>query len=147
MSQPERPEFWDEAIEIVATAPIAYLTTVYREQPSVRAVTPTYEGIVAYIASDPHSWMARSIRANPLVELMHHTRDFRHVRLRGRAAMTDDAETKERMWGAFGYDLADFFGERGQFEYGLMRIEPFRIEVSSLQRIATGKPPLIWRIR
>lgn len=145
MTSDELPDFWDEALEVLAAAPIAFLATSNQAQALVRAVTPTYEGATAYIATDPQSPKVRQILDNPLVDLMHWTSDFRHVNLRGRADMIDDEETKRRLWDLFAYNLADYFESDDKPPYGLMRIEPFRIEITSLQRAATGKPPKVWR--
>ena len=138
------PEFWTKALEVIRAAPIAYLATVYGEQPSVRAVTPAFVGMTAYIATEPRSFKVRSTDRNPHVELMHWHGDFRHVRIRGIASMVEDEALKAKMWGEFGYDLADFFGE-DRAEYGLMTIAPTRIELMSLQDYAANTPPLIWR--
>lgn len=149
------PEFWDEALEIIRAVPIAFLSTVSRDQPAVRPVTPAYVGTTAYIATDPETLKVRSIAMNPLVELLH-WKDFRHVAMRCRASMVTDEELKAEMWDKFGYDLSDFFERHDPgvktdghetYHYGLMRIEPFRIEVTSLQRMAANRPPLIWRSR
>ena len=140
------PEFWPEALEIIRAAPIGFLATASGEQPTVRAVTPAYQGITAYIACDPSTIMVRDIRLNPLVDLLHWYKDFRHVGLRGRGSLVDDPAVKREMWDQFGYDLSDFFGDDG-FDYGLIKIDPFRISMTSLQRIAAGKPPLVWRSR
>ncbi len=146
MAEP-MPEFWEDALEVIGASPIAYLATSWGDQPSVRPVTPSYQGITPYIATEVDSFKVRSIGRNPLVELLHWHTDFRHVSVRGRASLLDDLAKKEEMWDRFGYDLADFHGADGITTYGLMRIDPFRIEMTSLQRIAAGKPPLVWRQR
>ena len=139
------PAFWPEARAAIDAAPIGFLATVNQAQPTVRAVTPTYEGLVAYIATDPNSFKVRNVTTNPLVELLHWTTDFRHVRIRGRASLVTDEATKVRLWDTFSYNLTDFFGAVDSPTYGLLQIEPFRIELSSLERVATGKPPEVWR--
>ena len=146
-----QPEFWEEAQALIAGAPIAFLATAWGEQPIARAVTPTYEGLMAYVATDPDTSKVRQVRRNPLVDLLHWSTDFRHLSLRGRASMVDDAVVRERMWSAFPYALEDYFEHAGcegqKAAYGLMRIEPFRIELWSLGSLATGKPPQVWRAR
>ncbi len=130
---------------MIAAAPIGFLATVDHEQPTVRAVTPTYEGVVAYVATDPGSFKVRNITTNPFVELLHWTTDFRHLRIRGRASLVTDDAIKLRLWDTFSYSLSDFFGSADNPTYGLLQIDPFRIDLSSLQRVATGKPPKVWR--
>ena len=138
------PDFWTEALEVIRAAPIAYLAISSGKQPSVRAVTPAYDGVTAYVATEPRAFKVRAIRQNPLVELIHHHADFRHLTLRSRAILVEDEALKASMWGRFPYDLAEFFGEGGA-EYGLMAIQPFRIELMSLGDYAARKPPRVWR--
>ncbi len=147
MTVEELPEFWHEALDVVRAAPIAFLATSDQAQATVRAVTPMYEGVTAYVATDAAAPKARHVRNNPLVELLHWTSDFRHLSLRGRASMVEDVAIKQRLWDLFPYNLADYFDAQDKSAYGLMRIQPFRIEITSLQRIATGKPPKVWRTR
>ena len=151
MAEDVQPDFWDEALTIIAAAPIAFLATTEGEQPVVRAVTPTYEGVTAYIATDPETGKIRQVGRNPRVNLLHWSTDFRHVSLRGRASMVEDTAVRERMWSSFPYALEDYFeradGEGQKAVYGLMQIVPFRIELWSLGSLATGKPPQIWRAR
>ena len=138
------PDFWTEALEVIRAAPIGYLAIANGEQPTVRAVTPAYVGVTAYVATEPLAFKIRAVQSNPLVELMHPHADFRHVTLRGRAMLVEDEALKTAMWDKFPYDLAEFFAEGGA-EYGLMAIEPFRIELMSLGDYAASKPPRIWR--
>ena len=138
------PDFWTEALEVIRAAPIAYLAIASGEQPTVRAVTPAYDGVTAYVATEPLAFKIRAVQRNQLVELIHHHADFRHVTLRARATLVEDEVLKTAMWDKFPYDLAEFFSEGGP-EYGLMAIQPFRIELMSLGDYAASKPPRIWR--
>lgn len=146
------PEFWDEAKAIIKSRPIAFLATVDGEQPIVRAVTPTYDGITAYVATDPSTPKVRQIRNNPRVDMIHWEQDFRHLAIRARASLVTDVETLDRIWDTFPYALSDYFDRddppaEGKAPYGLIRLEPFRIELWSLASLATGKPPQVWRAR
>ena len=146
------PDFWDEAQAIIAAAPIAFLATAAGDQPLVRAVTPAYEGTTIFVATDPDTPKVRQIRNNPLVNLMHWGQDFRHVSVLARASLVTDPETLDRLWSTFPYALSDYFDRavppaEGKVRYGLLRLEPFRIEVGSLGSLATGKPPQVWRAR
>ena len=138
------PDFWTEALEVIRASPIAYLATIHGDQPNVRAVTPTYVGVTAYIATEPQSFKVRSAQRNPHVDLIHHHDDFRHINVRGTATLVDDEVLKAEMWDKFPYNLADFFGH-GRAEYGLLRIDPFRIELMSLYDYAANKPARVWR--
>lgn len=146
------PEFWAEAQAIIAAAPIGFLATVDGNQPIVRAVTPAYEGATAYVATDPRTPKVRQVRDNPLVHLIHWSQDFRQLSLRARASLVTDASVLDRLWDAFPYALADYFDRddrhvEGKSPYGLLRLEPFRIELWSRESLATGKPSQLWRSR
>ena len=152
MTNGPEPDFWEEAQALIAGAPIGFLATVDGAQPIVRAVVPTYEGTIAYIATDPKTPKVRQVRHNPLVDLIHWGQDFRNLSLRARASLVTDAAVLDRLWGAFPYALADYFDRsdphvEGKARYGLLRLEPFRIELWSLDSVATGKPPQLWRSR
>ena len=140
----ELPEFWDEALAVIEAAPIGFFATEQGGQPRLRPVTPTYEGVAAYIATDPRSLMARHVRRNPKVELVHWTQDFRQLHLIGEAIQVDDQDTLERMWDAFAYELADYFGD-DKLPYGLIQVRPARIWLTSLQQAAALQPPQDWR--
>lgn len=152
MTDEQLPDFWDEAQAIIAAAPIAFLASAQGEQPLVRAVTPAYEGCTVYVATDPDTAKVRQIQRNPLVNLIHWGKDFRHVSLRARASLVTDPEVLDRLWDAFPYSLTDYFDRsdppaEGKAQYGLLCLAPFRIELGSLASLATGKPPQVWRSR
>jgi uncharacterized pyridoxamine 5'-phosphate oxidase family protein len=152
MADADQPVFWDEAQAIIVSAPIAFLASAHGDQPLVRAVTPAYEGTTVYIATDRDTPKVRQIERNPLVNLIHWAQDFRHVSLRARAALVSDPEVLERLWEAFPYALSDYFDRadppaEGKASYGLLCLQPFRIEVGSLGSLAMGKPPQVWRDR
>ena len=118
----------------------------------MRAVTPAWRGARAFIATDPDTPKVRQIQRNPRVNLIHWGLDFVHVSLRARAALVTDAELLDELWHAFPYDLSDYFDRRedaggGKARYGVISLDPFRIELWSLQSLATGKPPQVWRSR
>ncbi|PZC42606.1 MAG: General stress protein 26 [Chloroflexi bacterium] len=146
----DRPDFWDEAAELIDARPIGFLATVDGDQPIVRAVTPAWDGITAFIATDPSTPKVRQIQRNPLVDLIHWGQDFRHVGLRARAQLITDPETLEHLWGAFPYELSDYFDRsdtpaQGKAAFSVIRLQPFRIELWSLPSLATGTPPQVWR--
>ncbi|MFP6623281.1 MAG: pyridoxamine 5'-phosphate oxidase family protein, partial [Myxococcota bacterium] len=69
-----------------------------------------------------------------------------------RAGWMDDLDEKKRVWELFkstpaplGYDLKLFWESPEDPEYGLLKLDPWRIEVSALSDMMQGKPPLVWR--
>ena len=137
------PEFWDDAAALIRDAPIGFLATAAGAQPHVRAVTPAYVGLRIYIAAGRDGPMTRQVGANPRVELLHWTPDFRHLHIVGRAELRDGAEAAE-IEESFPYPLDDFFAEdRGDMT--LIAIEARRIAFTTLADIAADRPPRIWR--
>ncbi len=152
MTDERVPDFWDEARALIEARPIGFLATADGDQPIVRAVTPAWKGIRAFIATDPDTAKVRQIQRNPRVNLIHWGLDFHHVSLRARASLVTDAEMLDELWHAFPYDLSDYFsrgdeGTPGKAHFGVISLDPFRIELWSLQSLATGKPPQVWRSR
>ena len=89
------PDFWDEAMALIKAAPIGFLATAGSDQPHVRAVTPAYVGVNLYIAAGANSSMVRQITRNPRVELLHWTRDFRHLHITGLASVQPGAQAPD----------------------------------------------------
>ena len=152
MTDERVPDFWDEARALIEARPIGFLATADGDQPIVRAVTPAWKGIRAFIATDPDTAKVRQIQRNPRVNLIHWGLDFHHVSLRARASLVTDAEMLDELWHAFPYDLSDYFsrgdeGTPGKARFGVISLDPFRIELWSLQSLAIGKPPQVWRSR
>lgn len=140
-----RPEFWEEAEALTAAAPIAFLATAAGGQPHVRAVTPAYIDQEVYVAAGAGSAMVRQITGNPRVELLHWTRDFRHLRIVGRADLRSGADADpEAICERFPYELADFFGPDLN-DMSLIIIRPCRISLTTLADIAADRPPRVWR--
>ena len=139
----EPPDFWDDALGLIAAAPIAFLATARGEQPFVRAVTPAWIGLRAYIAAADGGPMTRQIAANPRIELLHWTPDFRHLHIVGVADLRpgeEAAEIEER----FLYPLDDFFAH-DRSDMSLIAITPRRITFTTLAEMAANRPPRVWR--
>ncbi len=152
MTDERVPDFWDEARALIEARPIGFLATADGDQPIVRAVTPAWKGIRGFIATDPDTAKVRQIQRNPRVNLIHWGLDFHHVSLRARASLVTDAEMLDELWHAFPYDLSDYFTRgddrtAGKARFGVISLDPFRIELWSLHSLATGKPPQVWRSR
>ena len=137
------PDFWDEALELIGAAPIAFLATARGAQPHVRAVTPGYAGLTIYICTGRGSAMARQIADNPRVELLHWTLDFRHLHIVGRAEVRPGAEAAA-IEDSLPYALDDFFAP-DRSDMSLLVITPRRISITTLADIAADRPPRVWR--
>ena len=110
---------------------------------------PAFEGERLWVATGRTSAKARHIDRNPKVELFYHIGpDWVHLTVTGRAKFIEDIAEKKRIWEGkiFDYDLSQFWpGGAESKDFGLMLIEPDRIELTSLADMMTGKPAEVWR--
>ena len=141
-------KFWDKAHAVAAKATWAYLATTSRDQPKVRVVHPAFEGERVWVATGRASAKARHIEKNPKVELFYHLgADMVHLTVTGKARFVEDAAEKKRIWNGkvFDYDLSQFWPDGPESkDFGLMLIEPDRVELTSLGEMTAGKKPEVW---
>ena len=137
------PDFWDEAMALIKAAPIGFLATAGSDQPHVRAVTPAYVGVNLYIAAGAGSPMLRQMIRNPRVELLHWTRDFRHLHIIGLATVQPGAQAAD-VEQHFPYSLDDFFAP-DRSDMSVISITTRRISITTLADIAADRPPRVWR--
>ena len=142
-------EFWNKAREVGAKATWAYLATASGDQPKVRVVHPAIEGKRVWVATGRSSAKARHIGKNSKVELFYQIgADMVHLTVTGRASFVEDPTEKKRVWEGkvFDYELGQFWPEgHGSKDFGLMLIEPEKVELTSLPEMAQGKKPEVWR--
>ena len=70
-----------------------------------------------------------------------------------RGEWEDDPAEKKRIWELYGstppplgYDLQMFWkGGIEDPEYGLLKLTPWRIEISAIADMVKGEPPRVWR--
>lgn len=102
----------DEVKRVAAQlSPWAHLATVGADgKPDVTPVHPCWEGDVLWIMVGVDSVKVRNVAANPAVALHWQvTENGDGVELWGSAELSDDLETKRRLWtGVFDYDLNAF---------------------------------------
>jgi general stress protein 26 len=142
-------KFWDKVHATAAKATWAYLATSVEGQPKVRVVHPACEGERVWVATGRASAKARHIDKNPKVELFYQIgADMIHLTVTGKAKFVEDVAEKKRVWSGkvFDYDLSQFWpvGPESK-DFGLMLIEPDRVELTSLAEMTTGKKPEVWR--
>ena len=142
-------KFWDKARAAAAKATWAYLATADGNQPKVRVVHPAFEGQRVWVATGRASAKARHVDNNSKVELFYQIgADMVHLTVTGNAKFVEDAAEKKRIWNGkvFDYDLAQFWpGGPESKDFGLMLIEPERVELTSLPDMTSGKKPEVWR--
>ena len=143
------PEFMERVANIVWCT----VTTVDRKgRPRARMLHPVWEGPVGWIATGRSSFKGKHLADNPYVSLSYWDPQHKQIYAECEAAWMDDAGEKKRVWDLYksipaplGYDLKLFWESPDDAEYGLLKLTPWRIEVSALGDMMTGKPPLVWR--
>jgi general stress protein 26 len=124
-----------------------------RGRPRSRILHPLWEGPTGWILTGRESHKAAHLQANEFVSCSYWDQDHHQVYADCRAHWADDLAERERAWRLFaatpppvGYDPALFWPDGpGDAGYGLLRLDPWRIELFSLEDLITGTPPLVWR--
>lgn len=130
------------------------VATVDRKgRPRSRILHPIWDGSTGWIATGRTSLKAKHLEKNPYASLTYWDPQHEQVYVECKASWDDSPATKERLYQMYlaappplGYDLK-LFWPQGAADPGLgaLKLEPWRIEVSSLGDMATGKPALVWR--
>ena len=147
--------FEEIAVEFQArTARIAWCTVATvdaKGRPRSRILHPIWEGSTGWIATGRQSFKARHLEGNPYVSLTYWDPQHEQVYADCLAAWEDDPAEKARIWDLYGstppplgYDLALFFRSKENPGYGLLRLQPWRIELSSLSGMMRGEGPRVW---
>lgn len=135
------------------------VTTIDRKgRPRSRILHPVWEGSTGWIATGRTSLKAKHIAENPYVSVTYfdlpadNPLGQKQVYVECKADWEDDAAEKQRLWDLIknapppvGYDPALFFQSAESPEFGMLRIKPWRIELSALSDMMTGQEPQIWR--
>jgi len=122
-------------------------------RPRARLLHPIWEGSTGWIATGRQSFKARHLEHNPFVSLSYWDPQHEQVYAECRAEWMDEPTEKKRLWELFkslpppmGYDLAMFWKAGvDDSTYGLLKLDPWRIELSSLGDMMRGKSPRVWR--
>jgi general stress protein 26 len=128
------------------------VTTVDRQDRlRARMLHPVWEGSTGWIATGRDSFKAKHIAHNPFVSLSYWDPQHEQVYAECRAEWEDDPAEKQRLWEFYkatpaplGYDLAMFWKNADDPAYGLLRLTPWRIELSSLGDMMKGQAPQVW---
>jgi general stress protein 26 len=141
--------FWKDIHQVAKKATWAYLATAVDNHPKVRVVHPAFEGERLWVATGRNSHKAKQIEHNPRVELFFQIGpEMVHLTISGGARFVEDMAEKTRVWNGkvFDYELAQFWpGGPESKDFGLLLVEPARVELTSLAEMTTGKPPRVWR--
>jgi len=121
-------------------------------RPRSRILHPIWEGTTGWIATNRHSFKERHLAVNPHVSLTYWDPEQKQVYADCVAEWEDDAVEKRRIWELYkttpaplGYDPGIIWQTPENPDYGLLRLTPWRIEVSAIADMMAGRPPLVWR--
>jgi hypothetical protein len=122
-------------------------------RPRTRVLHPIWEGVTGWIATGRHSFKERHLAENPFVSLSYWDAEQKQVYADCKTEWADSMEDKRRIWELYkstppplGYDPGMIWqGGADDPGYGLLKLTPWRIEVSSIYDMVAGKPPLVWR--
>jgi general stress protein 26 len=120
--------------------------------PRTRILHPIWEQHIGWIATGRHSYKIRQLQREPRVSLTYWDPEQDNVHIEAVATIVDDPAVKDRIWELYaatpaplGYDPILFWkGGKTDPAFGLLRLEPTRIELTGLRHRAAG-PPLVWR--
>jgi len=149
---------WDDIAEdfnrIVSRIVWCTVTTVDgKGRPRARILHPVWEGNTGWIATSPLSFKAKHLAKNPYVSCSYWDQQHEQAYAECKATWAEDQETRSRVWDLvknapppIGYDPA-LFWPNGPTDpgFGALKLEPWRVEVWSLQEMVQGKPSHVWR--
>lgn len=116
-------------------------------RPRARVLHPIWEGATGWIGTSPLSTKAKQIAQNPYMSFAYIKNPFKPVYIDCKVAWVDDMAEKQRIWDLFqtlpepyGYDPTPFFGSVEAEAFGLLKLNPWRIELYEL-----GVQSRIWQ--
>jgi general stress protein 26 len=129
------------------------VATVDRQgRPRSRILHPVWEDSVGWIATGRHSHKAKHLAKNPFVSLTYWDPQHEQSIVECRTAWADDLPTRNRIWELLksrpepvGYDPKLFWSAPDDPSFGVLKLLPWRLEVWSLQAMARGERPQVWR--
>ncbi len=134
----------------IAWATVATVNAAGR--PHSRILHPIWEGPVGWIATGRQSPKAVDLDQNPYISVSYWDQEHQQIYAECRTAWEEDQGERSRIWNLFkstppplGYDPGAFFKGDHDPGYGLLKLTPWRIELSSLNDLITGTPPQVWR--
>jgi hypothetical protein len=147
------PEF-RALVEEIVWCTVATVDT--RNRPRSRVLHPIWEfdgeAVIGSIATGRTPLKDAHLRHSPYVSCSYVAADQRMVYAECGARWLDDAAEKRRIWNLLagtpppvGYDPAPFFPAGPDHpSYTVLRLEPWRITVTSLRDLVTGTPDRVW---
>ena len=142
---------------ISSTVWCTFATVDRKGRPRSRILHPLWEG--PHDGEGPTGWIltgrntlkAKHIASNPFVSMTYWDPNHKQVYADCKAEWIDDVGEKQRIWDLYkstppplGYHPGLFFPGADNPDTGLMKLTPWRIELFSLQGLASGSGALVW---
>lgn len=149
-------EIEDEFMARVSRIVWCTVTTVdSKDRPRSRILHPIWEGPVGWIATGRDSFKAKHLAGNPHVSLSYWDPQHQQIYAECMATWEDDLGEKRRIWALYkdtppplGYDPAMIPAWKdgpASPQFGVLKLTPWRIEVSAIADMMAGREPLVWR--
>ncbi len=126
-----------------------FTTVDTQGRPRSRMLHPIWEGSCGWIATGRQSFKAKHLANNPFVSLTYWDPGHEQVYAECKAQWDDSLESKQKIWELYkstpeplGYDLKMFWSDAEDENFGLLKLTPWRIELSSLAEMMN---PRVWR--
>jgi len=123
-----------------------------RGRPRSRIVHPIWEGAVGWLLTGRASTKARDLDRTPFTSLTYWDQVNEQVHVDCETSWSEDLTERERIWRLFketpfpvGYDPGLFFAAPDDPTCGVLRLDPRRLELWSLEDLMGGRPPKVWR--
>lgn len=123
-------------------------------RPRTRVLHPVWDGATGYIMTGRASHKALHLARHPYVSLGYWDLEKGIVYADCRAEWQDSLEDRLRAWRLFettpepyGYNPKMFFAAPDDPGFGVLKLTPWRVEVTSLADLAQRRPSRVWRQR
>ena len=120
-------------------------------RPRSRILHPLWEGLTAWVTTDPRSLKIRHLARQPYVSLAYVSDVAKPAYADCRAEWVDDPAIRQHVWDLclqtpppMGFDPAPIYGapdrpEAGRPQFGVLKLTPYRIQL-----VQWPTPPAIW---
>jgi general stress protein 26 len=123
-----------------------------RGRPRSRILHPIWEGSTGWIATGRHSLKEKHLERNPHISLCYWTPEHKQIYAECATEWADDPAEKARIWDLYkntppplGYDPAMIWRDGVEDPtFGVLKLIPWRIEISSIMDMMSGKEPQVW---
>jgi general stress protein 26 len=142
---------FDERVRRIVWCTVTTVDT--RGRPFSRILHPIWEGATGWIATGRQTLKTKHLAQNPTVAVSYWDPSHDTVIAQCTATWCDDDATRRRIWDLLattpppvGYDPGLFFrGGASDPGYGVLRLDPIRIDLWAGKDMLEGRPPTVWK--